>query len=529
MNKKLQSFIALACATALSVTLFSGCGNEAVSDASNSSAASNSSSETETANTGPVEISLISADDGRIVKEDNSVVKEIEKRTNTKLSIQLVTGSEYTNKYNVMVAGGNIPDISKHTTFTFQPYAAQGIYLDVAPLLKKNAPNLMKVTKEDEFKLTQYDGKQYGIPIINKAGKFVSVIRQDWLEALGISKLPTTLEEYTEALRKITSGDPDKNGKNDTFGLSSPGGWSTNVLDDFDHILGAFGMQIDQFYIKEDKVYPSMISGEYKAALEYISKLWSEKLIDPEIFTMKGDQATQKMAANKVGSFSAWWSIAPQVVMNQLKMKDTVPTAKWEPFTLMGSDGKSGMRSMGNIYGTLCVSANTKNPEAVVKFADYLFSDEGYELAYYGIQGVHYTEPGQPRTADGLQGFDGKWLDIMSIFTNRPDLQFDLWPAKSTDPVKLNDLKYQQAGYNYNLYQDAFYGVPPTDEKNTLDADLKKYEMEYFIKFVTGAIPLSKWDEYVTNWNSKGGKKILDSMIKKYNELKGTSMTSGVQ
>lgn len=521
MKKKMNSLLSLICVTAVSVTLFAGCGSK---ESSNSST---SSPDTKKADTAPVSLSLVSADGGRIVKEDNPVVKEIEKKTNTKLDIQLITASEFKNKYNVMVAGGNIPDITRHTGFDFQQYAAQGIYLDLAPLIEKNAPIIKKYLTKDEMGLGNYMGKQYAIPETNKAGKTVSVIRQDWLDALGI-KTPTTLDEYTDALRKIASGDPDKNGKNDTIALGSPGGWGSGIPSDFDHIFGAFGMSPQQYYLKDNKVYPSMVSDEYKAALEYIAKLWSEKLIDPDIFTMKTDQGNQKLASNKVGGFCAWWSIAPQVVMSQLKMKETVPTANWAPFTLKGPNGKSGVRSAGNIAATLCISAKSKNADAALKLLDYLYSDEGYEMSYYGIKGVHYTEPGQPRTAEGEKAYSEKWLDILNMFTGRPDLQFDKWTSNTTDATKKEELKYQKAGYSNNLYTDLFYGIPATDEFNTLNTDLRKYEMQTLIKFITGADPMSKWDEYVSGWKTKGGQKILDSMTKKYNEIKGTNYTSGI-
>ncbi|MNG27137.1 hypothetical protein D3C84_1122220 [compost metagenome] len=78
------------------------------------------------------------------------------------------------------------------------------------------------------------------------------------------------------------------------------------------------------------------------------------------------------------------------------------------------------------------------------------------------------------------------------------------------------------------MISDIFYGIPATDEQNTLGPDVAKYEVEMFLKFVTGAEPLANWDAYVDGWKKKGGKSLLDSKIKKYNELKSSNVTSGI-
>nr|WP_157276593.1 extracellular solute-binding protein [Paenibacillus sp. Soil766] len=108
----------------------------------------------------------------------------------------------------------------------------------------------------------------------------------------------------------------------------------------------------------------------------------------------------QKVAQGKIGYFSAWWSIAPQTLGQQLKMKEIVPNAYWEPVFpgIKGPEGKSGMLSFGNLGGVIAISSKTKNPEAVLSFLDYMSTDEGWELSHYGIKGDHYREITEART-----------------------------------------------------------------------------------------------------------------------------------
>ncbi len=496
---------------------------------SESAGASQSSASPSEAPKAPTKISIITLDGGRVWKEDNPVTKELEKRTNTIIDANLAPPGEILNKYNVLAASGDIPDISKLPNFEFQKFADNGLFLDVGDLVEQYGPNLKKVIPQEMWDLVKYKGKQLAIPYVNVPSKIVPAVRQDWLDNLGL-KMPTNLEEYENMLVQFTNNDPDKNGKNDTYGLGASGGWHG----DFSMIFGAFGvMPFDsgntrQNYLKDGVIYSSQISNEYKEAIAYIKKLWDEKVIDPEIFIVKQDQALQKLVQSKSGSFTAWWSIVPQVLGINLKMYEVNPSAKWNPFpvAIVGPEGKSGVESRGSINGTITISAKTKDPVAVIKFLDYLASDEGWELANYGIKGVHYNDIYQGRTEAGNKAMEEKWLDPLAQTINRPDMM-DKIAKSSSDPVQIENNKYIYVAYDYNLYEDIFFGVPFTDVQKNLGPDLDKFEDEMFIRFVTGKEPLSNWDQYVENWKKKGGKEILESRVQAYNELKGTSYTAG--
>lgn len=504
-----------ACVTAMmSVSLLSGCKSASVGKQNEIQKTSE-----------PVKISIIQADPGRVWKDDNPVTKEIEKQTNTKIEMTFVPSADYTNKYNVMAASGNIPDISCLGAFSYQSYADQGLFMDVSTLVDKYGSNLKKNIGQKEWDYGKYKGKQFAIPYVNDAGKTVPVIRQDWLDNLGL-KAPSNLDEFEDVLKKFTFNDPDKNGKNDTYGMGSV---DNGVGSSFDMIYGAYGIIPSQAYLKDNKIYPAIISQEYKLALQYLNKLWSDKVIDPDIFIIKLDQARQKTAQGKIGYFGGWWSIVPEVLTNQLKMPEIVPGSKLSPLpAIKGPEGKSGMSSNGSMGGSRCISAKAANPEAVIKFMDFLIGDEGYELSYWGIKGTHYTDPLQGRSAEGQKAFEEKWLDPLSQISNRADLQKKWRDGSTSAPIKANAV-YTNAAMSNNLLIDILYGTPTTDEQKTLSPDLTKFEEDMRIRFITGLENFSKWDEYVKNWKEKGGDKILDSRIKAYNQINSKNYTSGIK
>lgn len=475
----------------------------------------------------PVKLSLVMPDGARVWKPENPAIVELQKTTNTILDAQLVpgTGQEYANKYSVLASTGDLPDISKTNAFDFQKYADSGIYMEISDLVEKYGPNLKSKISKEAWDLMKYKGKTFAIPYENTSGKIVPVIRTDWLEALGL-KQPTTLDEFKDVVTKFTFNDPDKNGKQDTYGIGAgAAAWET----DFTMIFGAFGAFPFQNEIKDNKVYPHIISPEYKQAVEYIKGLWDAKVIDPDFFVIKPDAAQQKIAQGKIGTFEAWWSIYPQVLVRNLKMNEIVPNAKMDPFTQLvkGPNGKASMLSMGNIGGSVQISSKAKDPVAAIKFLDYLATDEGWELSRYGLKGVHYNKVEEGLLPEGQKASNEKWLDPLGTLIFRKDLFVNI-SASGKAPEQVEDYRFMKAGLEYPLFQDAFYGLPQTEEQKTLESDLNKYEREMFIKFVTGKEPLSNWEAYVSEWKKKGGQKILDSRIAKYNELKGASLASGL-
>lgn len=473
-----------------------------------------------------VTLTYFSADLGRIVRENNPVVAEIEARTNTKLEFTLVPAADLSTKYNLLVASGDVPDITRLNQFDYLQYVDQGIYYDLSSMLNEsNTPNLVKHVTPDQWDLMTYKGGIYGVPSIVWAGGRVYVLRKDWLGALGMDA-PTNLVELKEVLRAFTQDDPDGNGKDDTYGLASDNAVGNNFASPFSMILGAFGMQPRLYYERDGKVYSGSIAEEYRQSLEYIHDLYARGYIDPEIFIMKRDQAREKLVQGVSGSLCAWWSIPEQILMDQLQMRAVNPNAEWiiaDP--IVGPGGYSGMLGRSPIGATANIAADTKSPLRALQFLDFLSSDEGSRLAFLGFEGEHYRvderENFLERTEAGNAGMDQKWLDVLAQCVQRTDIQMDVY--------RLNNPTYWPfiiAGRDSPLYVDLFAGIT-TPEAQQMGADLTRYELEWFVKFAEGSAPLSAWGDYVAGWNRVGGREIFEANLAVYNERTGRNLTAG--
>ena len=456
---------------------------------------------------------------------ENPIFDEIERINNIDLKMYTAADDQRMSRLSTLVASGEIPDVINLLRFDVFHFIPQGIIQEITDeMLEKYAPTLyaQKNGKEkDYWKLMKYDGKTYAIPTTDISGKNLLVARKDWMEKVGITKNPETLDEFVEMLRKFTFDDPDGNGKNDTYGLMTLDSVNGDYLASFTPIFCAFGVQPQQERIIDGKLYADSISEGYKESIKVIANLYKEGVLDPESFIHKSEQAKTKVVRGKAGSFCAGWFQVPGF-LTTYEMEKLQPGVKWEildPPT--GPDGKSGYMGKSPIVTATAITTSCKNPETYLKLAEWFTTDEAYNLTNHGIEGVHYTEIGK-RTEEGEKLFQQNKLTAYAAWTATTDRKFENW--KNNEPHRY---PYALKAANANLYLSDMYGII-TDTYNTLFPDIKKIEEEWFIKFVTGNADIEKdWDKYVAQWKKKGGVEILESMVEVYNERNNTKIVVG--
>ncbi|GHT98342.1 hypothetical protein FACS1894142_4540 [Spirochaetia bacterium] len=195
---------------------------------------------------GPTPIGIFKPTNGRTYKADELNIQEIMKRTNTTLDVVLADGAD---PLNLLFASGDLPDIINIGGMGFQQYISTGYILPLDDLLKSHGQNILKNTSDDGWKMVTVDGKIYALPYENAKVKSYTYVRADWLKNVGIDLSGRenygdfggkviTLDEYKDILIKFTRNDPDKNGKNDTYGLGSTAKITNGV---WSNINGAFG------------------------------------------------------------------------------------------------------------------------------------------------------------------------------------------------------------------------------------------------------------------------------------------------
>jgi N,N'-diacetylchitobiose transport system substrate-binding protein len=132
-----------------------------------------------------------------IVKAANAEFEKAHPGVN--VNVQYQTWGTHLQKFDASLAGGNAPDVIEMGNTEMTKYMAAGAFQD---LQKSSFPNASTWLKGLEQAGT-FNGKLYGVPYY--AGSRVVTYRSDLFKRAGISKLPTSLAEFTADARKLAA------------------------------------------------------------------------------------------------------------------------------------------------------------------------------------------------------------------------------------------------------------------------------------------------------------------------------------
>ena len=176
MKKHFRKGIALLCSAVLATSLFAGCSSGSSSAAapgsSSSASASVSNSESGPLFSEPVTLSMLTPSHASWpFQEDWYVVDLIKEYTNVDLKVTAVDTSGFSEKLNLTMASGELPDLMFLTdNTTVQQYAPQGAFINILDHLDK-MPNFKAWYEENQQYAANYlsaDGGLYAELIQNR-------------------------------------------------------------------------------------------------------------------------------------------------------------------------------------------------------------------------------------------------------------------------------------------------------------------------------------------------------------------------
>ena len=520
MNKR---GVALLLAAGLAVSTLAGCGSTS-SGASNGEDAQvqNTEQEPEQQEGAKEEVTVSmflqdSAD--QAISPDLPIIKEITKRTG--VHFEFIPGpnqeDQFREKFNVTIASGNIPDIMVSTyRDDMMKVAEEGAFAPLDEYIDQYAPNLKAILEahpEYARDLRSTDGKIYFLPFLGAVRTFkVWMIRQDWLDKLGL-EAPATLEDWYTVLKAFKEQDPNGNGKADEIPYTTRNG-QAGVLA-FMEAFGISGFEAnEQFFIEDGKVKYAYSDPRCKQALEFISKLYAEGLIDPEYATNDTNvwlsRITNELSGSCQDTVPRAYSLGEQVKAANAgsKCKFTVVAPP------KGPDG-TGMTTsqMQAVRGLTAISAESEHIEEIVKMFDYFYSEEGSLLNNFGIEGLTYTMvDGKPQYTDAIaKDPEGRSiLSMLNVYGHREwAYQQDIgYEDALLDPEYV---KYRNDMEQY--IRPTIPAMPLTEEErdvlsNTYE-EIRTYKDEMINKFIMGKESLDNFDSFVKTMQDMGLDKVL--------------------
>ncbi|MBP1965372.1 extracellular solute-binding protein [Paenibacillus aceris] len=391
MNRKLY---ATATIMSTALLLFTACSGKSLDQASSkpSSTDAGMSSATPATKRGNIAVSIY--DRGNIPAEEGTVVnnrwtKWVNEKGPANVTFVPIARADSVKKFNVLIASNSAPDLIMEydTNFRNQLYANKSI-IPLDDLIAKYSTNYKKLLDEyPQLKKAgiKSDGKLYEVGRVSPAlPQDALVIRKDWLKKLNLS-VPTNVDELYQVLKAFADKDPDGDGVKNTFGISMVGvGAGTSVGPGsalaLDVIFQNVGWVLDNGKVVRDW-------DRLKAATEFKKKLFDEGIVDKDYLTDKnGEKAKQSFLNGKLGMY----------YMNQATfeaLKKNVPDAELTAIPLPKSPfGQFSLMVSNPIQMDGVVNANAKDPEAIMKYIDFMSDPQNYTILKNGTEGVHFKK-----------------------------------------------------------------------------------------------------------------------------------------
>ncbi len=442
---------------------------------------------------------------------DNPIIQEIERRSGVRPVFQNVPWSGYADRLNLAVASGDLADIVMNigpANAIVQQWASEGVFLPLDELLR-NAPNITGRVPADVMESMVFDdGNTYWIPRLWVA-PHIFLMRDDLLDRYGVSA-PQTLDEFYEAGKVIRDG-LRRDGHDDAYAYGGFGfmTWSR-------WISAAFDLPINQFKLIDGQWRYTTTVPESRQWVEYLKRLHDEGIMDPEFLILNPSQGRERLYQGRIA-------------MAGMRIDDVVRAN--DIFSRAGSDARIGAyappRSADGIGGytygnplneegvgfwmAASIPASSRNAEAAMQLMDYMISEDGTTLAFWGREGIEHQ-----RTADGRF----EWLIPVE---EREQLGLPLYVNFLTGEPRygeaLDDPWSDEAEEIYSVISDAVYRdylvVPPSNERmRELTADLGTFVNENIVNFITGARPIGEFNQFIAEWERRGGTELLEELTR---------------
>lgn len=462
-------------------------------------------------------------------------------------------GDEWKQILNLRFAAGETLDILNPKQFSLFELLDQDLIRDVPEeMLREFMPRSWEdwhSNVDNPFQLTRVDGTNYAIPGFYPPGDYpyVVLIRDDWMENLGLSDLdPSNLDELETILYAFAESDPDGNGKADTYGLSDRGMMA---------IYGAFGgipyssgdNPSGNYIISDDgqRVIHVATQPAMKEALALLSKWYADGVLDPEWVTGErtgGHWAeSQAWARGRIGYTHGamyYYHGTPeerktdhegparlQDVFEKTQANLGFPDATYEYVDPpVGPYGDSGTEKWGAntgpwwVFGRHLVDDEYKMARLMhwqerigqylddafsvtsgIKGVDWYYDDELGRLVQYQSEKTREAQEAGTRVLLGLtNAFDALSFKVAKA-TDKPGYD---WADQIAD---------------HEGYHTVNGSIPALVDYG---AELGALTATFYTDVITGNRSVEDFDEYVAQWESIGGEIVLESANEWWDSVK---------
>lgn len=442
-------------------------------------------------------------------------------RENLGIDLQVSTYSDYETKMNTLLAANQLPDLFS-IWGNVSDVVGTGCLLELSDLISQYAPNVQE-DYENIPELSRYkvDGGIYTLAQIRRDDNWeqgsVPCIRTDLLKEQGLS-VPTTWNELYEVLEALSEAYPDSI----AYGTRGDDRLLFNYMSPVRGLGGDYGL-----YQDADGVWHmGCLEDSYKEALQYIHNMYQAGILDNEYLIVSADDWKSGLGT---GKYLFYYDNPVFLDTLNKTLRETKADANLEPIMFLADENGNTVNygHSDNYYNVWGISADTENKEVLMKFVDWLYSEQGGLLMNYGVQGVHYE------MVDGKPQFLDSVVEEYKARTGDPtyeagseigigDLFLDMsWYSNYDAAFKSTSEESWTRENIHKVYADHMDCViqqpiepPYTAEESARITEINQSYMDYskteINKFVSGERSFEEWDAFVAELIRKGAQERVE-------------------
>jgi len=370
-----------------------------------------------------VEVFDRGTDGGRTLAANNNYTQWIHdkvlKELNIDVTFQAVGRWTETTDIVNLLASNSAPDLCiTYATEAINNFARQGGIVELTPYIDRLLPDFKKLLgKDPQFPGQDFIYRDRGSVEANKMYSFATYvidvraaqknifIRKDWLDKLGLA-VPKTTQQFHDALVAFKNRDPGGVGANNVipYGQDSDARWGFSPI-----VYAYFDPKITP---KDEWIYsitdrPISLPG-YKEGVRLINAWFNEGLIYKDFPLLKvAEDYYNLIKTGRVGAFAGNWDLPwRQDYKIQDDLAKNVPGAQFIAIDcIQAPDGITRKYMTDKPDRRIFVPASSKNPEAALRYLNWLSKFENFNFLQIGNVGVtHELVNGVPRTIPAPAG-----------------------------------------------------------------------------------------------------------------------------
>lgn len=433
-------------------------------------------------------------------------------------------GSTYKEQLNLRIASKDLPDIF-HPVDLGSSLAENGALLDLTDILPRtklweSVPSYVWDMLKSVDPTGQ--GRIWGTPAVSSYAKHGAMIRQDWLDKLGL-EMPKTQEELIEVLRAFKTQDPNGNGLADEIPAGGRQGatWMDYLFNEYGVVLNEGKPTWDLY---DGELTYSAVTKNMRDALEFVRDLYAEGLIDEETLLNSKSDWEGKIDSGVVGIYyhipHSSWKRAINIYNN------TGVKADWIVLNPISADGyECAYPIFLNSDYELCFKY-TDDPvklAAIEQFLNAYGDQDLWDDFYYGAPGMHCTIdadgnkkmlPVDYKTQSNLIINPGQTIataDSFALTLENAKTEENAWAYdRSIANLALQD-QYGKPIAGNGLPTSIYDGYPEIQNRTLY--------VQYASKIIIGEWPIEKFDEFVEKWYASGGDEVTKRAREWYSKM----------